>query len=66
MAFAMGRTLVLPPHQKMYLLTKGDVGQRNDFSFEHFFHMESIAKELPLKKFHQKHFGGLDHWQRWK
>lgn len=45
MAFAMGRTLVLPPHQKMYLLTKGDAGQRNDFSFEHFFHMESIAKE---------------------
>ena len=45
MAFAMGRTLVLPPHQEMYLLTKKDSGQRNAFSFEHFFHMERIHEE---------------------
>jgi hypothetical protein len=45
MAFAMGRTLVLPPHQEMYLLTKSDSGQRKAFSFEHFFHMERIHEE---------------------
>ncbi len=45
MAFAMGRTLVLPPHQRMYLLTKKDQGQRHAFSFEHFFHMERIHEE---------------------
>lgn len=45
MAFAMGRTLVLPPHQRMYLLTSKDQGQRNAFSFEHFFHMERIHEE---------------------
>lgn len=44
-AFAMGRTLVLPPHQKMYLLEKRDKNQRNEFSFEHFFHMERISQE---------------------
>ena len=44
-SFAMGRTLVLPPHQKMYLLGKSDNNQRNDFSFDHFFHMESISQE---------------------
>lgn len=47
MAFAMGRTLVLPPHQRMYLLTKKDQGQRHAFSFEHFFHMERIHQEHP-------------------
>jgi hypothetical protein len=45
MAVAMGRTLVLPPHQVMYLLGKQDKGQRNNFSFDHFFHMESISRE---------------------
>jgi hypothetical protein len=45
MAFAMGRTLVLPPHQKMYLLTNKAKGQRDAFSFEHFFHMERIHEE---------------------
>eukprot|EP00980_Cylindrotheca_fusiformis_P021991 scaffold8865_cov67-Cylindrotheca_fusiformis.AAC.1 len=44
-AFAMGRTLVLPPHQGMYLLNKKDNQQRNTFSFEHFFHMERISQE---------------------
>lgn len=41
----MGRTLVLPPHQKMYLLSKQEKNQRSEFSFEHFFHMESISQE---------------------
>lgn len=41
----MGRTLVLPPHQRMYLLGKKDNQQRDTFSFEHFFHMERISQE---------------------
>jgi hypothetical protein len=41
----MGRTLVLPPHQRMYLLGKKDNKQRDSFSFEHFFHMERISEE---------------------
>ena len=49
LAFAMGRTLVLPPEKRMYLLYqgKGHTGeaQRNEFSFGHFFHMEDIHKE---------------------
>eukprot|EP00980_Cylindrotheca_fusiformis_P003484 scaffold781_cov132-Cylindrotheca_fusiformis.AAC.3 len=44
-SFAMGRTLVLPPHQRMYLLNKKDKNQRDAFSFEHFFHMERISQE---------------------
>lgn len=50
MAFAMGRTLVLPPEKEMYLLSKstGKHGkQKNTFSFNHFFHMEAIHKEHP-------------------
>ena len=61
MAFAMGRTLVLPPHQQMYLLGKKEKGQRNEFSFEHFFHMEEISEEhigldiISMKEFLQDH-----------
>jgi len=50
MAFAMGRTLVLPPEKEMYLLKqkKGKHGeQKNTFSFNHFFHMEAIHNEHP-------------------
>ena len=50
MAFAMGRTLVLPPEQEFYLLKQkgsktGGAKQRRHFSFDHFFHMEAIHKE---------------------
>jgi len=46
MSFAMGRTLVLPPHQGMYLIDHNKGGlQKNKFSFDHFFHMESISTE---------------------
>ena len=49
MAFAMGRTLVLPPEQEFYLLrdkkTHGGEKQRSHFSFDHFFHMEAIHQE---------------------
>jgi len=48
-AFAMGRTLVLPPEDRMYLLGKGKdkagEEQRKHFSFNHFFNMEAIHNE---------------------
>lgn len=45
MALAMGRTLVLPPEQKMYLLTKQKGGHKNQFTFKDFFHFDSIQVE---------------------
>mmetsp|Transcript_13250 Transcript_13250/g.20567 ORF Transcript_13250/g.20567 Transcript_13250/m.20567 type:complete len:578 (+) Transcript_13250:190-1923(+) len=49
MAHAMGRTLVLPPEARMYLLTtaKGskNENQKAEFTFSDFFHMDSIAQE---------------------
>ena len=45
MAHAMGRTLVLPPEQRMYLLRKNTGKQRTHFSFAHFFPMLEIAEE---------------------
>lgn len=41
MAHAMGRTLVLPPEQQMYLL--GGNSQRREFSFQDFYPIEQIA-----------------------
>lgn len=49
LAFAMGRTLVLPPEKEFYLLgkTKAEHGgeQKKTFSFNNFFHMDSIHDE---------------------
>lgn len=45
LAHAMGRTLVLPPAQGMYLLRKDRRKQNTDFSFADFFHLESLANE---------------------
>jgi len=45
MAHAMGRTLVLPPAQGMYLLRKERGKQNIHFSFADFFHLESISRE---------------------
>lgn len=48
MAVAMGRTLVLPPEQKMYLISnENGKGQRTHFSFSHFFPLEYVAHEHP-------------------
>lgn len=45
-ALATGRTLVLPPEQKLYLLGKGG----KEFSFHDFFHFNSIEQEYPAFK----------------
>ena len=45
MSHAMGRTLVLPPEQGMYLIGNTDKGQKSQFSFNDFFHLDSIAIE---------------------
>ena len=45
MSHAMGRTLVLPPEQRFYLLGKQDASQKTDFDFGDFFHLDSIAME---------------------
>ena len=44
-AIAMGRTLVLPPEQRMYLLAKNRGKQKTDFSFADFFPMHELASE---------------------
>ena len=45
MSHAMGRTLVLPPEQRFYLLGKSDTKQTNEFDFGDFFHLDSITVE---------------------
>jgi len=45
MALAMGRTLVIPPEQQLYLLQKTDKGQKNRFTFKDFFHFDSVELE---------------------
>ena len=45
MSHAMGRTLVLPPEQNIYLLGKTEGKQKNTFSFADFFHLDAISIE---------------------
>lgn len=45
LAIGMGRTLVLPPQKKMYLLGKQDSKQKHHFDFDDFFPMRQMAAE---------------------
>jgi hypothetical protein len=45
LAIGTGRTLVLPPQKKMYLLGKGHGKQKTHFGFEDFFPMKQMAEE---------------------
>eukprot|EP00980_Cylindrotheca_fusiformis_P026620 scaffold16644_cov124-Cylindrotheca_fusiformis.AAC.1 len=45
LAYAMGRTLVLPPEQDIYLLGRESEQEKNRFTFKDFFHFESIEEE---------------------
>jgi hypothetical protein len=45
LAHAMGRTLVLPPEQGIYLLRKEKGEHKKEFTFNDFFHLDSIAIE---------------------
>lgn len=45
LAHAMGRTLVMPPVQGMYLLHEGENNQKRRFTFTDFFHFDSVATE---------------------
>ena len=46
MAHAMGRTLVMPPEQRMYLIGKNENNQqKSTFGFADFYHIESMSRE---------------------
>jgi len=45
MGHATGRTLVLPPEQRMYLIDKGAGDQQTTFGFNDFFHLDAISIE---------------------
>jgi hypothetical protein len=45
LALAMGRTLVMPPEKRMYLLGKNDNRQKKHFSFVDFYPIDEIAAE---------------------
>ncbi len=45
MAIAMGRTLVMPPQKKMYLLGNKKDGQQHHFSFVDFFPIAEMAED---------------------
>lgn len=45
LAHAMGRTLVLPPEQRLYLIGEDENKQKSHFGFADFYHMESLSRE---------------------
>jgi len=45
LAHAMGRTLVLPPEQGVYLLGKKQDGHKHHFTFNDFFHLDRLSEE---------------------
>jgi len=45
LSIAMGRTLVMPPQKKMYLLGKNNKGQQHHFSFVDFFPIAEIVED---------------------
>lgn len=45
LAVAMGRTLVMPPQKKMYLLGNNKKGQQHHFNFVDFFPIEEMAAD---------------------
>ena len=45
LAYSMGRTLVLPPKMKFYLLTQSHNADENVITYDSFFHIDSIASE---------------------
>jgi len=47
LAVAMGRTLVLPPRAKLYLLWQGGSEEKNALGFSDFFHFDSVVAEHP-------------------
>jgi len=46
LAHAMGRTLVLPPDREIWAMNQGKE-QKKSFSFDEFYHLESLAIEHP-------------------
>lgn len=47
LAHAMGRTLVVPPDRTIWAIDSAENEQKNSFSFDEFFHFESIISEHP-------------------
>lgn len=51
LGIATGRTIVLPPDQRMYLLAKNRGKVKTDFSFADFFPLEKVEEEHPALNF---------------
>jgi hypothetical protein len=56
LAVATGRTLVLPPKMRMYLLGKGQGPKQNILGYSDFYHFDSVATEHSLKIISFKEF----------
>ena len=67
LAAGTGRTLVLPPEKGMYLLKKGQGNQKNTFTFQDFFELDSVAAEhrgfnvITMEEFLKRQKGKLVH-----